>query len=119
MRADGQACGFDWIEVARGPDIVEGADGHVVTLDGVRIAIFRVSGELFAIGDECPHQRTGKLSEGWLDGTVIECPLHQACFDLRTGRNVAPPDCASARIYPVRAEDDRVLLSTAPHPAQG
>jgi len=49
----------------------------------VPVAVFNADGELFAIDDTCTHQ-DASLSEGWLEGCLIECPLHEASFDLRT-----------------------------------
>ncbi|MGX1880555.1 bifunctional 3-phenylpropionate/cinnamic acid dioxygenase ferredoxin subunit [Streptomyces sp. NPDC055287] len=60
------------------------------------IAVFRTGGALYAIDDTCSHQ-DASLSEGWLEGCFVECPLHAAMFDLRTGR----PSCLPAR-RPVR-----------------
>ena len=49
------------------------------------IAIFNVDGDLYAIGDICSHEEAS-LSEGDVFGTCVECPLHGAEFDLKTGR---------------------------------
>jgi 3-phenylpropionate/trans-cinnamate dioxygenase ferredoxin subunit len=72
------------------------------------IAVFRTDdGELYAIDDTCTHQ-DASLSEGWLEGCLVECPLHAASFDLRTG----VPTCLPAR-RPVRTHrvtvDDGVV----------
>lgn len=60
-------------------------------------------GELYAIDDTCTHQ-DASLADGWLEGCEVECPLHSAIFDLRTGE----PDGLIAR-RPVRTH--RVLVS--------
>jgi nitrite reductase (NADH) small subunit len=49
------------------------------------VAVFNVDGELFALENYCPHQG-GPLADGWLDRSVITCPWHGWCFDVRTGR---------------------------------
>src|SRR5215213_5280119 len=65
--------------------------GESVRVQGqVAIAVFNVDGELFAIDDTCTHQ-DASLSDGWIEGCAVECPLHAACFDLRTGRPSGPP----------------------------
>ena len=62
----------------------------------VPVAVFNADGELFAIDDTCTHQ-DASLSEGWLEDCLIECPLHEASFDLRTGSPPAPrPSAPSA-----------------------
>ncbi|MFJ8828077.1 bifunctional 3-phenylpropionate/cinnamic acid dioxygenase ferredoxin subunit [Streptomyces sp. NPDC102467] len=71
--------------------------GESVRIDTVPpIAVFHAEGELFAVDDTCTHQEAS-LSEGWLEGCQVECPLHEASFDLRTGQ----PTCLPAR-RPVR-----------------
>ncbi|MGA4847607.1 bifunctional 3-phenylpropionate/cinnamic acid dioxygenase ferredoxin subunit [Streptomyces sp. G5(2025)] len=71
--------------------------GESVRLDTTPpVAVFNADGELFAIDDTCSHQ-DASLSEGWLEGCLVECPLHAASFDLRTGL----PTCLPAR-RPVR-----------------
>lgn len=67
------------------------------------VSVFHTSdGELYAIDDTCTHQ-DASLADGWLEGCEIECPLHAAIFDLRTGE----PDGLLAR-EPVRTH--RVLV---------
>ena len=80
-------------------------DGESVRVQGsVAIAVFNVDGDLYAIDDTCTHQ-DASLSDGWLEGCAVECPLHAACFDLRTGApaarrrrsRCAPTRCTSSR----------------------
>ena len=50
------------------------------------IAIFHTEeGEFYAVQDECTHE-VASLSDGWLEGCQVECPIHASSFDLRTGR---------------------------------
>lgn len=80
----------------------------------VPIAIFNVDGVLFAIDDTCTHQ-DASLSEGWLEGCLIECPLHSSSFDLRTGKPTAPPAKRPVRTYHLVVEDGVVYLNTSQH----
>jgi 3-phenylpropionate/trans-cinnamate dioxygenase ferredoxin component len=67
------------------------------------VSVFHTSdGELYAIDDTCTHQ-DASLADGWLEGCEVECPLHAAIFDLRTGE----PDGLLAR-EPVRTH--RVVI---------
>ena len=75
----------------------------------VAIAVFNVDGELFAIDDTCTHQ-DASLSDGWLEGCAVECPLHAACFDLRTGRPSGPPAKKPVRTHQVVVEDGLVYV---------
>jgi naphthalene 1,2-dioxygenase ferredoxin component len=74
----------DWKSVCPASDIPEGAPLPVESGDK-RIALYKIAGKIYATGDICPHQ-FAHLSGGNLDGYEIECPLHQATFDVRNGR---------------------------------
>lgn len=75
----------------------------------VPVAVFNADGELFAIDDTCTHQ-DASLSEGWLEDCLIECPLHAASFDLRTGKPIAPPAKRPVRTYPTLVQDGVVYV---------
>jgi 3-phenylpropionate/trans-cinnamate dioxygenase ferredoxin component len=61
------------------------------------VSVFHTDdGQLYAIDDTCTHQ-DASLADGWLEDCWVECPLHAAVFDLRTGE----PDGLLAR-DPVR-----------------
>src|SRR5271168_4058116 len=77
-------------------------------LDDRRIALYMINGEIFATDDACPHAFV-RLSTGFLDEYVIECPLHGARFDVRTGRC----ECViyrDVRTYPVEVRDGEVVV---------
>jgi 3-phenylpropionate/trans-cinnamate dioxygenase ferredoxin component len=93
-------------------DLPPGESTRVVA--HVPVAVFNADGELFAIDDTCTHQ-DASLSEGWLEDCQIECPLHAACFDLRTGKPTGPPAKRPVRTYPVLVEDGVVYVK-APAP---
>ncbi|GIW72981.1 MAG: hypothetical protein KatS3mg102_2523 [Planctomycetota bacterium] len=89
-----------------------------VVLDGHEVALFRTAdGGTYAIEDRCPHQYA-PLSEGQLTGTVVRCRLHGWSLDVRTGR---PPvgQWPCVRAYPVRIEQDWVLVGLGPAPDAG
>ena len=67
------------------------------------IAVFNADGELYAIGDTCTHQ-DASLADGWLEGCFVECPLHAALFDLRTGVPTCMPAKQPVRTYEVHVE---------------
>lgn len=73
------------------------------------VAVFKVGKEFFATQDTCTHGQWS-LSEGYLDGDVIECTLHWGKFCVRTGKVKAPPACVPLRTYPVRVEGDDILV---------
>lgn len=71
---------------------------------GPGVAVFRTEDGLHAIDDSCTHQDTS-LSDGYLEGCFIECPLHAALFDLRTGVPDGPPASTPVRVHPVVVVD--------------
>lgn len=76
----------------------------------VPIAVFHTDGEFFAIDDTCTHQ-DASLADGWLEGCFVECPLHAAMFDLRTGVPTCLPAKRSVTTYTVHVEDGIVYLA--------
>ena len=66
------------------------------------IAVFHAEdGNFYALADECTHE-VASLSEGWIEGTEVECPIHSSSFDLRTGKVQCMPATEDARCYKVR-----------------
>jgi len=54
----------------------------------------------YALSDVCGHQRAS-LSKGRLEGYVLECPLHFARYDVRTGALLSGPVVEDIRCYAV------------------
>jgi len=78
-------------------------------IGGKEIALYDLDGTLFATDDVCTHAYA-KLSDGWLDGDEIECPLHAGRFDVKSGKAVAPPCTEDLQTYPVRLLGDRIQI---------
>jgi nitrite reductase/ring-hydroxylating ferredoxin subunit len=70
---------------------------------GIPIAVYKVGTEVFATHDVCTHAYA-LLSDGFLEGHTIECPLHGAMYDVRTGKCLAVGAC-DLKTYPVRVAD--------------
>ncbi len=97
-----------WVRAASRSDLPE---GEVVGVEvaGRAIALYEADGGIFATDNICTHAYAC-LSDGWLDGEVIECPLHAARFDIRTGKVLDPPATEDLRTYPVRVVDDEIRV---------
>ncbi len=82
-------------------------------IGGSKIALFMVDGEYFATGNVCTHAYA-LLSDGFQNGCEIECPLHNARFDVRTGEAKSSPAEVPIPTYPVRVTGDaiEILLPT-------
>jgi nitrite reductase (NADH) small subunit len=59
-------------------------EGRSTTVDGRRIAVFRLADGWAAIDARCPHA-DGPLADGIVADACITCPLHGRRFDLATG----------------------------------
>ena len=92
----------------RTSDIPPGESARVI-LD-VPIAIFNIDGEFHAIDDTCSHQEAS-LSDGWLEGFLVECPLHSSCFDVRDGKVHGLPATKSVRVHKVRVVDGVIWVT--------
>jgi 3-phenylpropionate/trans-cinnamate dioxygenase ferredoxin subunit len=80
-----------------------------VALGDAQLALYRSAGEFHVTDNVCTHQHA-LLSDGYVEDGCIECPLHQARFDLRTGAALCAPATQPIRVYPVRVEGDDVLV---------
>ncbi len=96
------------IDLCAADDVPEGAALKVETA-GLALAVFNVDGAFFVTDDACTHG-PGSLSEGYLDGHVIECDFHNGAFDVRTGEVVAPPCMIPVKTYKAVVENGRVLI---------
>ncbi|MDQ2082821.1 non-heme iron oxygenase ferredoxin subunit [Xanthobacteraceae bacterium Astr-EGSB] len=97
-----------WTKVAERADIERGSP-LAVEVAGEEIALYWLDGEPFATSNICSHA-FARLSEGFLDGGCIECPIHQAQFDIRTGAAVAGPADTPIRTYPCRVTGESVEI---------
>jgi nitrite reductase/ring-hydroxylating ferredoxin subunit len=97
-----------FVPVAKTADIAPGAM-KCVAIDRERVLLANVDGTFYAIGEMCGHRRA-PLSAGQLDGYLVECPLHYAIFDVRTGKFVDGPNSADVPAYETRVDGDTVLV---------
>ena len=105
-RLDPDQCEF--VVIAAADEIPD--NGRIlVEIDDLPIVIFRIAGELYAIGDVCSHD-DGPLGDGELEGYDVVCPRHGARFDFRTGKVVTLPAIVDIPAYPVRVEAGQIQV---------
>jgi NADPH-dependent 2,4-dienoyl-CoA reductase/sulfur reductase-like enzyme/nitrite reductase/ring-hydroxylating ferredoxin subunit len=97
------------------------ADGGMLqgTVGGEDVVLARRGDEFFAVGASCTHYG-GPLAKGLVTGDEVRCPLHHACFSLRTGEALRAPAFDPLPCWRVERQGDRVVvrekLSPTPPP---
>ena len=76
---------------------------------GLVVAVFNLDGEFYVTDDSCTHG-PGSLSEGYVDGDVIECNFHNGQFNIKTGEVVSPPCMIPIKTYPAVVQDGKVFV---------
>ena len=101
----------DFVKVAQVSEVPPG-DMKVVDVGEDQVLLVNVGGDVHACEDICTHAYAS-LSEGDLDGAEVQCPLHGAIFNVRTGKVLTPPAVDSLRTFEVRVEGDDILVGPA------
>lgn len=99
--------GRKWLHACAFDDIEEDEGLRLETVPP--ISVFRVDDEAHCIDDTCTHEDFS-LADGWQDGCVVECTLHAAKFDLRTGQGT-PPAAIPVAVHPVEIRDGEVFAA--------
>lgn len=73
------------------------------------IAVARVGDEFFAFDEICSHQYAS-LAEGWLEEFAIECPMHGARFDIRSGEVLSLPAVENIHTYVIEVRGDDIFV---------
>jgi len=81
--------------------------------DGAAVCLVRVGDAVYALEDRCSHAEFPISDGDMVDDLVLECPLHGAQFDVRTGEAVEPPAEASIPSYEVKIADGAVWVRKA------
>lgn len=106
-----------WIRIATVDEIGEDRPCSA-EINGKRIGVYQVEGEYYAISDICSHA-FALLSQGYIEGDTVECPLHQACFSLKTGEALSLPATEPVETFPVKVEGNEVLVEVSEAVTQG
>jgi 3-phenylpropionate/trans-cinnamate dioxygenase ferredoxin subunit len=87
-------------------------EGKPVAIDvnGTAVCVARVGDEVFAVADTCTHS-DASLSEGEVSGFKIECWLHGAEFDLRSGAALTPPATQALQSFKVQRNGNQLVIS--------
>jgi nitrite reductase/ring-hydroxylating ferredoxin subunit len=80
-----------------------------IEIEDLALAVFNLDGEFFVTDDACTHG-PGSLSEGEVNGDVVQCNFHGGEFNIRTGEVVLPPCMVPVKTYPVTIVDGKVTI---------
>lgn len=94
--------------VAKVGDVDDG-EGKQVLIGKKEVAIFNVEGEFFATDDICSHAYAS-MADGYIEGDQVECPLHGACFSIKTGKALTAPATEDLKTYELKIEGDDILV---------
>ena len=81
-----------------------------IEVDGIPVCVVKVADEVFAVADTCTHSEAS-LSEGEVTGNKIECWLHGAEFDLKTGKALTPPATEALKTFNVKRNGNQLIIT--------
>jgi len=73
------------------------------------LALYNVEGEFYATSNICTHA-IAILTDGYLDGDIVECPLHGGCFNVKTGEATHFPCEEALQTYEVEVSEGSVFI---------
>lgn len=89
-------------------DLIENKPKQIM-IDQTPVCVVRIKDEVFAVADTCSHS-DASLAEGDVSDYKIECWLHGAEFDLRTGKALTPPAVEPLETFSVIDNGDTVEI---------
>lgn len=95
-----------WVQVCEAAAVLPD-EGSVLAVEPP-VTVWKVDGEFYATDDTCTHEKFS-LAESYQDGCEVECALHWAKFDLRTGVSLNM-GYLPLRTYPVRVSDGVIFV---------
>ncbi len=100
----------EWVRIAACADFGESPMMRAMIPGAEEVCLYSIGGSYFATSNRCTHGEAA-LSDGIvLGGSLIECPLHEGTFDIRTGRAVGAPCTVAIRTYEIKVEDGSIFL---------
>ena len=98
----------EWIYAGEASAVTEDVPLSVKIGD-VPVGVYAASGSLHALEDTCPHA-DALLSQGFVDGDHVECPLHGALFHIPTGKCKKGPATRDLIRFEVKVEGSKIMV---------
>jgi nitrite reductase/ring-hydroxylating ferredoxin subunit len=89
-----------------------------VVVGRLALAVFNLGGEFYVTDDTCTHG-FASLSDGIIDGDIVECPWHGGTFDIRSGTPVGHPCTVPVNSYRSIVRDGAVWVDLSGKPGTG
>ena len=97
-------------EIAKKEELKNGEMKSFNVDDSNKVLLARINDEFFAVGASCTHYGA-QLEEGVLKDDTVICPLHHACFNIKSGDLLEPPAMDALPKYEVKIEGESVLIN--------
>ena len=101
---------MEWIKVCSVNDLAED-EPKSAQLNETEVGIYKVDGDYYALENVCPHAYA-LLTEGFVEEGKVECPLHEAIFDIKTGQLESGPGQRNLCRYAVKVEGDDIYIAS-------
>jgi len=98
----------DWVPLIATTDLEPG-DVTPAEHGGKRLAVYDAPDGIRVTAARCSHGGAD-LCDGYFDGRLIECPLHQGCFDITTGEAKGRPATRPIAVFEARVRDGMVEI---------
>ena len=98
----------EYLQIADSTDI-ELNQSVSVEVNGTNVLICHTEEGFFAVQDLCTHAFTS-LCGGFIQGTLISCPLHGAVFDLKTGEVKSPPAFEDLKVFELKIDGTSICI---------
>ena len=102
-----------WLRVAAADELAKGAM-KAISAAGYDLALYHLDDGSWRASDNMCTHAAARLTDGWLEGCTIECPLHSGRFDLDSGAGLGAPIEEDLPVYAVRVQDGAVFVQLPP-----
>jgi len=89
-------------------DELKDRQGRRFIVDETEVAVFKIDGVVYALSNNCPHQHTTLIYDGFIEDDCVVCPVHGWKFNLKTGRQ--PKGEKGLDSFPIRIINGEIFV---------
>ena len=101
------------VMIGKESEFVDGELYEVPVGDDKHVLVSRHEDKLYAVGSKCSHYGY-PLAKGVKCENEVVCPLHDATFDIKTGKPIRGPGLDAIPTYPVRISRSGEVFVSVP-----